>query len=331
MNKKQTLIFIFLTSILQYAYSQNTKVLNEWQTVSTIDEVIVRHENGFVAVGDKFYVIGGRGIKPISIYDTKTNSWTTGKESPIEIHHFQAVTYQGKIYVIGAMTGKYPYEKPLSKMLIYDPKLDTWEDGSEIPKNRRRGACGVVVDAHKVYLVSGIIDGHNSGHVPWLDVYDFKNKSWSILPDAPRARDHFHAVIGNGKIYVAGGRNSSFATKQTFELTVPEIDVFDIKTTTWDTLDETYNLPTERAGTSTIFYKNQLLVIGGESVAMETAHNNVEAFDVKRNQWITLNYLKRGRHGTQAIRYKNAIYTVAGSGNRGGKPELATMEKLALD
>lgn len=326
--------FKFFIGLLFFIFcdvmAQDKMVSTEWETMSTIDAVIPRHENSFVAVKDKFYVLGGRGIKPISIYDTKSNTWTTGKESPVEIHHFQAVTYKNKIVIIGAMTGKYPYETPLAQMLIYDPIKDLWENGPEIPKNRRRGSCGVVVQGHKVYLVGGIVDGHNSGHVPWLDVYDFKKKSWTILADGPRARDHFHAVIGKGKIYAVGGRNSSFATQQTFELTIPEIDVFDIKTKVWDTFAKENNLPTERAGTSAVFYKNQLIVIGGESGALKTAHTEVEAFKIKTREWKKLSSLHRGRHGTQAIRYKKDIYTVAGSGNRGGKPELASMEKLSL-
>lgn len=284
MQNKTILFTGFFVFLFSYLRAQENAVNAQWETLSTLERVIPRHENSFVAVKDKFYVLGGRGIKPISIYDTKTNTWTTGKESPIEIHHFQAVVYKHKIYVIGAMTGKYPYETPLENMLIYDPKKDSWQKGPEIPKNRRRGACGVVVQGHKVYLVSVIVDGHNSGHVPWLDVYDFKKKSWTILADAPRARDNFHAVIGKGKIYAVGGRNSSYATKQTFELTLPEIDIFDIKTNTWKTLAKEQHLPTQRAGTSTVFYKNNLIVIGGESGALKAAHDDVEAFDVKTKQ-----------------------------------------------
>lgn len=298
--------------------------------MSTTNAPIARHENGFVEVAGKFYLIGGRGIKPVSIYDTKTNSWITGKEPMMEIHHFQGVSYKGKIYVIGAMTGKYPYETPLSNMLIYSPDEDQWEIGPEIPENRRRGSCGVVVVNEKVFMVSGIVDGHNSKHVPWVDVYDFKKETWTILPDAPRSRDHFHAVFGEGKIYAVGGRNSSYATKQTFELTIPEIDVFDLKTSTWKTIDKTHNLPTERAGTSTIFWNNKLIIIGGESVALEEAHENVEIFNILSNKWEKYGSLKRGRHGTQAILHKDTIYIVAGSGNRGGKPELDTMEKIVL-
>jgi N-acetylneuraminic acid mutarotase len=298
--------------------------------VTTKSTAIARHENSFVRVGAHFYLLGGRGIKPISIYNSKTNTWTTGKEPLMEIHHFQGVAYQGKIYVIGAMTGKYPYETPVANILIYDPTEDTWEIGPEIPSERRRGSSGVVVKDNKAYIISGIVDGHNDKHVPWVDSYDFKSKTWKILADAPRARDHFQAAIRNGKIYAVSGRNSSYKTQQTFELTIPEVDIYNIRTNRWSTLGKPFNLPTERAGASTVLYKNYLMVVGGESSSLKTAHDEVEVFDLKKMEWRVLNSLKRGRHGTQAILHKKHVYIAAGSGNKGGKPELSSLEKIKL-
>ncbi|GGG50899.1 ring canal kelch-like protein [Croceivirga lutea] len=303
----------------------------DWKISHATIEAVARHENSFVALGDNFYLIGGRGIKPLAIYDTLTNSCGTGKEPPMEIHHFQGVAYNGKIYVIGAMTGKYPYETPVPNILIYDPKEDNWEMGAEIPKERRRGSCGVVIDGDSAFLISGIVDGHNSTHVPWTDRFDFKTQKWTVLHDAPRARDHFHAALGNGKIYAAGGRNSSYATKQTFELTIAPIDVYDVKTDTWSTLEKAHNLPTERAGCSAVYYNNNLVVLGGESVALELAHNQVEALNLETMQWKAWKPLNRGRHGTQAILHNGNIYIAAGSGKRGGRPELDSMEILVLE
>jgi len=311
-------------------WSQHT-ASTDWKISYSTTEAVARHENSFVPLGDNFYLIGGRGVKPVAIYDTRTNSWRTGKEPPMEIHHFQGATYNGKIYVIGAMTGKYPYETPVPNILIYDPKEDDWEMDVEIPKERRRGSCGVVVDGDSAFLISGIVDGHNSTHVPWTDRFDFKTQKWTVLADAPRARDHFHAAIGNGKIYAAGGRNSSYATKQTFELTVAPIDLYDVETDTWSTLDKKYNLPTERAGCSAVCYNNHLVVLGGESVAQELAHNEVEALNLETMQWKAWKPLNTGRHGTQAILHNGHIYIAVGSGKRGGRPELNSIEKIKLN
>ena len=45
----------------------------------------------------------------------------------------------------------------------------------EIPEKRRqRGSAGAFLREGKLYLVSGLTDGHRSGWVPWFDEYDFE-------------------------------------------------------------------------------------------------------------------------------------------------------------
>lgn len=330
MKTKNFFFLLHFLILFQCVRSQETKDLGQWETISSETAPVARHECSFVAVDNNFYLLGGRGIMPVSIYSTETNSWTEGEAPPIEIHHFQAVSYHGNIYVFGAMSGKYPYEKPLKNILIYKPQENVWEIGAEIPEHRRRGSAGVVVQNGKAYMISGIVDGHNSTHVAWVDGYDFETMEWKELADAPRPRDHFHAALYDGEIYVAGGRNSSYATKQTFDLTIPEVDVYTIATNSWRTLPPKNNLPTMRAGTSAIFLGDDLVVIGGESMAQKEAHATVEAYNIKTKTWRNLENLNRGRHGSQAIIYKNKIHIAAGSGNRGGKPELDDMEVFQI-
>jgi N-acetylneuraminic acid mutarotase len=300
-----------------------------WKTLDTQGEAVARHENSFVECEGKFYLLGGRGIKPVDIFDPITNTWTKGAEPPVEIHHFQAVTYRGKIVAGGAMTGLYPNEKPLPNLYVYEPEYDIWTLGPEIPENRRRGSSGAVVVEDKLYLIAGIIDGHNGDHVKWTDSYDFLERTWSVLPDAPRPRDHFHAVVAEGRIYAFAGRNSSKSTNQVFELTIAPVDCFDLNTNTWHTLERELHIP--RAGASVAVLKNQIHIIGGESLFQNEAHNEVEIWSLKLEKWMPINYINRGRHGTQAIVYKNAIYIAAGSGNRGGSPELNSIEIYVKD
>lgn len=319
---------LLITGLLAMQWSKDSQQEERsWEMLACHGSPSARHENSFVEVNDKFYLLGGRGIKPVDIFDPASNTWTSGAEPPIEVHHFQAVAYGGKIYIIGAMTGKYPRENPLERILIYDPENDSWEMGDTIPEERRRGSAGVVINGDKAIILSGIIDGHWDGHVPWADQYDFTTGEWTVLADAPRPRDHFHAAISEGKIYCAGGRNSSKKTEQTFELTIPEVDVYDIAENSWSFLPEAQHLPTERAGTSSAFLGKQLIIIGRESANQETAHSEVEAYHTETKTWKRLDALVRGRHGSQAIVYDDAIYIAAGSGNRGGSPELNSIER----
>ncbi|MEM6630216.1 MAG: kelch repeat-containing protein [Bacteroidota bacterium] len=304
-----------------------TAQIESWKAMGPVNTAHPRHENSFVEAGNKFYLLGGRGLKPIDIYDPNTNSWSQGKQPPIELHHFQAVSHEGLIYVIGAFTGGYPHEVPISHIYIYDPSADLWIVGPSIPEDRRRGAAGVVVIEGKFYIVCGIVNGHRSHWVPWMDEYDPQTNTWKELADAPRARDHFQAAYFEGKIYAAGGRRSGSGDTP-FQGTLPEVDVYDMKSNSWSTLPSSGNIPTLRAGCTSIVRKGKLIVIGGESPTQQVAHNEVEALDLRSYFWKRLDTLQRGRHGTQAILTGNQIYIAGGCGNRGGNPELTHLEVL---
>ncbi|WP_340105255.1 Kelch repeat-containing protein [Rhodohalobacter sp. 8-1] len=316
------LIFVF---ILTFTHELNAQTYN-WHPLEAEGNATERHENALVKAGNKIILIGGRGLKAIDIYDTQAKEWTEGTQPPFEIHHIQVVELDGLVYVVGAMTGGWPYETSLSHILIYDPVLDEWAIGPEIPAERRRGGAGAVVYNDKIYLVCGIINGHTSGWVNWFDEFNPKTNEWRKLPNAPRARDHLHAAVADNKLVVAGGRRSGYEGGG-FETTVKQTNVYDFETGEWTELSSPEgDIPTERAGIAAAVHNGHVLIIGGESGIQQTAHNEVEILDLSTETWESLPSLQRGRHGTQAIYFDNMIVTGAGSGDRGGGPELTSFE-----
>ncbi|WP_265990643.1 putative Ig domain-containing protein [Larkinella insperata] len=285
-----------------------------------------RLENGYVQAGDRFYLIGGRGIKPVQVYDPVARSWTNAAAPPIDMHHFQAVTLEGLVYVAGALTGTYPAEPSVPRIYIYDPKGNKWLEGPEIPSARRRGSAALAVYDNKLYLVGGNTKGHNNGYVAWFDEYNPATNTWRTLPDAPHSRDHFQAVIMGDKLYAAGGRRTSANTGQTFMLTVPEVDVYDFKSGQWTTLSEP--IPTPRAGAAAVVLNNELVVIGGES-PQPAAHQETEVLNPATGMWRRLANLQQSRHASQAISNNGTLYVVAGSGAQGGTPALSSQEVYA--
>ena len=300
------------------AASTDQPLSPEWEAVATGTRPTARHEAAFTRVGDRAYLLGGRGVKPVDILDPAGKTWTQGPESPVEIHHFQPVTVGEEIYLLGAMTGGWPGEPPLPNIYIYDTRTDSWRKGPEIPADRRRGGAGAVLHEGSIYLVCGIQDGHRSGHVAWLDRYDLETGEWTRLADAPRARDHFQAAVYDGKIYAAAGRRSQ--VENGFSTTIGEVDVYDIATDSWTTLSDT--LPTPRAGNAAAVVDGKILILGGESGVQEPAHSDVEALDPATGRWTALPPLSRGRHGTGMVQFGDELYMAAGCGQRGGEPEL---------
>jgi len=249
---------------------------------------------------------------------------------PFEVSHFQAVTHLGLIYVMAGLVGGWPSETPLTHILIYNPLMDTWLVGPEIPPHRQRGAAGTVVYQNRIYLVCGIVNGHTSGWVPWLDAYDPATNSWMELPDAPHARDHLQAAVINDQLVVAGGRKSGYMG-QGLEATIAETDVYDFKTGRWRTLaSPSGDIPTQRAGFTAVSAGNKVILLGGESGSQVPAHSEVEALDLDTGTWLALPSLNQGRHGTQALLSEGRLYIAAGCGNRGGSPELDSFERYEL-
>ena len=239
------------TATWDYIHVTNDPITatGSWQTiVPAVGMDTAREENSYVQAGDKFYLLGGRSIKPVQAYDPINKSWTDMARPPLELHHFQALTLNGLIYAAGAFTGPSPHETPVSSVYMFNPVSNQWLTGSAIPPERRRGSAGAAVYNNKIYLVGGITDGHWSGWVNWFDEYDPVTNTWKVLPDAPRARDHFHVAVINDQLYVIGGRRSSGITGDVFSLTVPEVDVFNFTTGQWSTLPVTSNLPHQEPG-----------------------------------------------------------------------------------
>ena len=313
-----------------------------WTTLDCTGEPDPRHETAFVEVKGKFYMIGGRESRKIDRFDPETNTWSKMKaESPL-IHHFQPVVLKNKIYMVGAMTGGFPNEPPMSHVQIYDPKKDKWTEGAEIPEERRRGSAGTVIYDGKIYMACGITLGHTSGTNNWFDVYDPVKNTWEKLPDAPHIRDHFSAVVLDDKLYLLGGRNTSYhgdSELPTYELepsgsnlkvnikdidgflaffgaVVREIDCYDFKSGKWSTLET--KLPVGSAAGGTVVLDGKIIYFGGETAEDGPALNRTWSFDPATYAWEEQGKLNQGRHGSQAIVYKDKVYIAGGSPNRGG-------------
>lgn len=324
MRKSIKRIITLLFAIILFG-NANAQLKNySWRTLTTNSDYTPREEGDFVETGGKFYLIGGRGIKNVYVFDPATNAWTAAAKPPMELHHFQAAVYKGEIYLCAAMTGAYPHEKPVDNIYIYNPQTDTWRTGAIIPVERRRGCAGVAVYKNKFYIVSGILDGHYTGNVPWFDVYDPETNQWTVLKDALTTRDHFKIAIVDNKLYCIGGVQSNAKEKKGLLNTLTNIDVYDLKKSAWTTTSTC--LPTPRAGSGLVVIKNEILIVGGESAAQKASHTNIEAFNVKTNTFTEWPKLITGTHAGGAIYYKKKIYVAGGVANSGGTPLVTTTQ-----
>ena len=289
-----------------------------------------RHESDYISVNERFYLIGGRDSRAVNVYNALTNHWSShgvprdAGFQELQLHHYQSVEVGGRVYIVGALKGGFPAETPVGEIYSFDPDAPAqWQREALIPENRRRGAAAAVNYGGKIYVVGGNTKGHNAGWVPWFDVYDPVAKTWTMLPDAPHARDHHRASVVDGKLYVVAGRRSSVDLGNSIGDTEASVDVYDFGTGQWSTLGN--NLPTPRSGVALIKHGPELVVAAGESPAGD--HTEVEALDVRTGSWRQLPGLQTGRNAPGGVRYGNELFVVAG---RDGNTELASQEVMSL-
>ncbi len=318
----------FLLSIAATGYAQKLDAYT-WKTLPSNGEVTGRHENAFVEFQGKFYLLGGRGNNPVNVFDPNAQTWQALKTPPFEMHHFQPVVYGDAIYLVSAMTGKYPRETPLSHIWIYYPERDLWKEGPEIPEMYRRGSAGVAVFNDTIYVVGGIEYGHTSGTTNQFDAYDPRTNTWKSLTKAPTIRDHFNAIVVGQKLYCIGGRNTSFHHPDNFSAffgaTNPYVDVYDFQTQRWITL--AHQLPVATAAGGVALMGNKILYVGGENNDPK-AHSETQCLSIESGEWKLLSLMHTGRHGSQLIQHNGKFYIAAGSPKRGGG-ELQSIEIFA--
>lgn len=312
------------------AVSTPAPASGRWLVTEADADLTNRHEACFVMIGDLAILAGGRyrGGNNVDIYDPTTRTWREGKSPPRELHHMQCVAVDGKLWIVSAWTGNYPFEKNAGEIFIYDPAADSWSTKPGLPEARQRGSTAVVVveSMRRIYVSHGNRGGHETGDhaetLGWLDYYDIDNETWVTgLPDAPNPRDHTGGSLVNGnKICISGGRDSG--ETNFFANLVYPTDCYDLNTNTWSVEAD---IPVGGAGGSYgTTCDGKLMIAGGEVPGR--ALSDVFVFD--GSSWTTMPSLNIARHGSGlAVNCRcNQIYIASGAGSQGGSPELGSVE-----
>ncbi|GIT92000.1 ring canal kelch protein [Jannaschia pagri] len=307
--------------------------MSGWITLDCHGAPHCRHENGFAELGGLFYLFGGRRVQPVDIFDPATKTWTHGAPPPLEIHHFQPVIVGQEIWLLGTMTGAFPRETPLETVFIYTPATDSWSEGPTIPEDRRRGASGCALHADGwIYVVGGIVDGHHSGTQAWFDRIHPETGEWQVLPDAPNKRDHAPCAIVGDNLYVFGGRETGWHNgtdyEALFHATIGDVDVWNFMRCEWSVHPAPLPIQTAAGGAGVI--RDRIHYVGGEAGRME-AFAEMQIFDAASGAWSLGPGLNRARHGTNCCVYDGKLWIAAGSGARGGEPELTSIECIEVE
>lgn len=304
-----------------------------WETLDVRGRPSRRYEGCMVMVNGLGYLIGGRGMKDVSILDPVQKSWRNATGPGFEMHHMQCVVYELKIWIVSCWTGKFPMEEAVEHVWIYNVVTDTWERRQGLPKGRRRGAGASVLHDGKIWVVGGNQGGHggHSNTLGYVDYYDLLLDKWVLqLAELPEGRDHVGGAIVNvgheQQLCISGGRDSG----RTNVLTAIISSTFCYSFSRNEWVDMKNDIPVGRAGAAvTSTCDGKMMVAGGEAMLV---YDRVDIFDGVT--WSETGRLNTARHGA-GIAVSDCscsnMFMAAGSADRGGKLLLSDTELYLPD
>lgn len=267
-----------------------------------------RQEHDVVVLNSKLYVIGGfdRGptmLARVDVYDPAEDSWSEAAAFPERLHHANAAVVDGAIYVAGYLVSGFQHK---GKVYKYDPSADEWTEKTSMLEGRARGASAVAVIGGKIYVAGGLRGGNA---VKMTSVYDPENDSWTELPDAPRSVDHSAAGAIDGKLVMAGGRDTRI------DGITDSVDIFDPEAEAWS---EGAAMPTARGGVASTVVDGHLLVLGGEGNPDDQSgvFPQVEAYELSSDSWKMLPEMRIPRHGMEAGAVDGVLHVPGGGETR---------------
>jgi len=191
-----------------YSFNVNTKIFTKMK-----DMPEPRYRHAAVAIYGKLYIVGGRNvadelIPDIIAYDPVINVWSQVRILPDKylISDNAALTYEGKLYVLGGYGAEY---KAQTFMIALD--LQTQGITEKKPMITARGDANAVSyrfadDTTVAYIMGGFTDV-NGFCAPLADaeMYDFLTDEWTDIKDMNFKRGDKAVVVHNGRILAIGG------------------------------------------------------------------------------------------------------------------------------
>ncbi|MCB0309966.1 MAG: IPT/TIG domain-containing protein [Bdellovibrionales bacterium] len=266
------------------------------------------------------YVVGHQhGVpgSPTFAFDTVSGIWDANLAArPFGGDHHAAEVYKNKLYLVGGFGGGSE-----GKVQIYDPALDNWNIGTDVPFSSGAGVSGII--GEKIYYGGGVVGGHT---VNEFMAYDIAGDIWEPLSPLPLARNDAASATDGKKLYVFGGKGPGSGDGNEVAEGFADLMIYDPQSDSWECSCTPGSglppVPQRRGGMGkAVFYRGEFYLFGGETVPGGEAENGVysrvDVYDPLSRSWRLETAMPAPRHGIFPLLYDDGIL-IAGGGSSAG-------------
>jgi len=231
-------------------------------------------------IQDKLVLVGGidetkRPHDVVDTYDPKTKAWSTLDSISEPRQGIATCVRDSRLYAIGGMKEN---GNPSDAFHVLDMESNRWM--SEPPLHSSRYATTAFLLDDSIYSMGGRV-----GKLPSVacESYDFREKRWNKLPDAPSKRVFVGSALDPKaqRIYLVGGLKhpptDGFSN---------EVQAFDVRANKWEDLAP---LPQKKGDLVCRFFNDKLVVAGGmgaESMeVLPQVFAECHVYDPVSNSW----------------------------------------------
>lgn len=260
----------------------------------------------------KIYLLGGydggSAFNTVSIYDTVTDTWSTGPAMPQATRGAAAVYYDNQIYVVGGHDSG-----QLNLVQILNLTTSTWTQVT-LPGGGWETSAAVV--GSQIIVVGG-----ESGTLQTFS-FDPANSTTSTLANNPNGSLASQVAVIDSKLYLIGA-TSTYSPGST------QLDLFDPLTNTWSTTPADDTLP--RTQFAAVTDGTSLYVMGGSDTASNNSspfYSDTRIYTPGTDTWSDGPSLPLGLRETAAVSFNGTIYLAGGFSSSGVSSGLYALQAI---
>ena len=241
--------------------------------------------------------VDGAASDRVDLYDSGSNSWTSGPALPLALHHAGMAALGDRVYVAGGYTNRRGEDWVAQSRVVSLAAGDrVWRE--EPGLSGARGGLAMAAAGGRLVAVGGT--DTQGRFLARAEVLVPGRPSWTAGPDMTEPRDHLAAAGSGGRIYAIAGRLGSLeSNRATVE--------------SWDPTGGTGwrpepGLNDSRGGTSAAEAGGRPCVAGGEEPQGTIA--SVECLSSGR--WSRVATMQAPRHGLAVVGLGDRLHVIAG-------------------